>query len=87
MVAFPQQTMWMLMAVSKVTGGGTFLFGLLFLFVFYLVYIIYLLKGTWILFHFLFLMEKSIFYAKDDSISKIIFLKFSFTYYLGLLFS
>ena len=45
------------------------------------------LKGTRILFQFLFLMEKSILYAKITVSPKTFFLKLSFKYYIGLLFS
>ena len=44
-------------------------------------------KGTCILFQFLFLMEKSILYAKITVSQKNFFSKFSFKYYIGLLFS
>ena len=46
-----------------------------------------LLRGTWILFQFLFLMQKSILYAKIAISQKKCFPKFSFKYYMGLLFS
>ena len=43
--------------------------------------------STWILFQFLYLMEKSILYAKITVQQIIFFSKFSFKYYIGLLFS
>ena len=46
-----------------------------------------LLKGTWIQFQYLFLMENSILYAKIAVSEKIFFSKLSFKYYIGLLFS
>ena len=46
-----------------------------------------MVKGSWILFQFLFLMQKSILYAKIAISQKKFFSKFSFKYYIGLLFS
>ena len=51
------------------------------------IYLEELLKGTRILFQFLFLMQKSILYAKIALSQKKIFPKFSFKHYIGLLFS
>ena len=45
------------------------------------------IKGTWILFQYLFLMENSIIYVQIAVSEKLFFLKFSFKYYIALLFS
>ena len=45
------------------------------------------IKGTWILFQYLFLMENSVLYAKIAVSEIFFFAKLSFKYYIGLLFS